>query len=74
MRKSKPLDWQDTLPFGKFRGEIVGKIFDENPGYLDWMMNSTEVRFASHVAIAIGGALDGSYIGLRYEDTLSENK
>ena len=47
------LDWQDILPLGKYRGHMVGDIFDEDPGYLFWMINNTTVRFKEHVVNAV---------------------
>lgn len=49
----KPLDWQDPLPFGKYKGRTVGEVFDEDPGYLRWMLDKTGVWFVGHVVKSI---------------------
>lgn len=40
-----PLDYTDPLPFGKYKGRLAGEVADEDPNYLFWMLNNTDVRF-----------------------------
>ena len=58
-RLADPLDWHDVLPFGKYRGEMVGEVFDKDPSYLHWLMNTTSVRFVEAVADAIDAEVPG---------------
>lgn len=36
MQPEKILKGTDTFPFGKYKGEIVNEIYDQDPGYLIW--------------------------------------
>ena len=41
------------MPFGKYKGRTVGEVFDEDPGYLRWMLDKTGVWFVGHVVKSI---------------------
>ena len=43
------LNFEHILPLGKYRGQLVGKICDEDPHYLYWMINNTDVKFHPEV-------------------------
>jgi uncharacterized protein (DUF3820 family) len=34
----------DPMPIGKYRGQLVGTIIEEDPSYIRWMINNTEWR------------------------------
>lgn len=34
----------DTFQFGKYRGELVGTIIEDDPGYIEWMLRDTDHR------------------------------
>lgn len=44
-----PLNYEDVLPIGKYRGEMVGAICNDDPSYIFWMINNTDVKFVSEV-------------------------
>jgi len=44
-----PLDFHHPLPFGRYKGRLAGEIADEDPRYLFWMLNNTDVRFVSEL-------------------------
>jgi uncharacterized protein (DUF3820 family) len=39
-RTSKIL--QPTIPFGKYKGEYIGDICNEDPDYIDWLYESLD--------------------------------
>ena len=34
----------DPMPVGKYRGELVGTVIEDDPGYVRWIINNTEWR------------------------------
>ena len=38
------LDILDKMPIGKYRGELVGTVIEDDPSYVRWMINNTEYR------------------------------
>lgn len=60
---NKPLDWQDVLTFGKHEGKTLGQVFDEDRGYIEWLINETNHRVAAHVADAVDSVDDDNYWG-----------
>lgn len=34
----------DTMPFGKYKGELIGTVIEENPDYIYWAINNTDFR------------------------------
>jgi retron-type reverse transcriptase len=34
----------DTMPFGKYKGELVGTVIEENSNYIFWALNNTSFR------------------------------
>jgi len=34
----------DHMPFGKYKGELIGTVIENNPGYMQWAVNSTDLR------------------------------
>ena len=49
----KDLDWQDVLSFGKHKGETVGNVFDNDPSYLDYLIEHNIAYFCAHVVAAL---------------------
>jgi hypothetical protein len=39
----KPLSIYDTMPVGKYFGELVGTVIEDNPGYMWWAVRNTEL-------------------------------
>jgi hypothetical protein len=40
----KELSFLDPMPVGKYRGELVGTVIEEDPGYVTWLINNTDWR------------------------------
>jgi hypothetical protein len=38
----------DMMPFGKYRGELVGTVIEGAPDYIDWAINNTDFRLDAH--------------------------
>ena len=34
----------DTMPFGKYKGELVGTVIEEDCKYIFWALNNTSFR------------------------------
>lgn len=51
----KPLNYEHPMPFGKYKGELVGKVCDEDPGYVFWAISDTDWKFAEEVVEYIEG-------------------
>lgn len=34
--------FEDVLTFGKYKGQTIGEVFDENPQWLEWAMENVE--------------------------------
>ena len=34
----------DTMPFGKYKGELVGTVIEEDSNYIFWAINNTSFR------------------------------
>lgn len=34
----------DTMPFGKYRGELIGTIMEDDPAYMRWAVENTDIR------------------------------
>lgn len=34
----------DTMPFGKYRGELIGTVIENDADYIYWAINNTELR------------------------------
>lgn len=49
MQHYPPLNFEDNLPFGKYRGESVAEICEDDPRYLFWMFNNTDLQFSEEV-------------------------
>jgi hypothetical protein len=49
MTHHAPLNFEHDLPFGKYKGRGVGEVCDEDPGYIFWMINNTDCKFAEPV-------------------------
>jgi uncharacterized protein (DUF3820 family) len=35
----------DPVPFGKYKGELVGTVIEDDPKYARWLMNDTDLEF-----------------------------
>lgn len=56
----------DVIPFGKHKGETVRKVLDEDPGYLEWLMDNTKTtKFYTGLKIKIR---DSAYDDDYYDD------
>lgn len=40
----KELSILDTMPFGKYRGDLIGTVIEEDPRYIYWAINNTDLR------------------------------
>ena len=45
----RPIDMDDEMPFGKYKGETVSWIIDNDPDYLGWLLENTETEFSDDV-------------------------
>jgi len=45
----KTLALLDSLPFGKHKGEVVGTVIEEDPSYIRWMMENTDLCWEHEV-------------------------
>jgi len=34
----------DTMPFGKYKGELIRTVIEEDPDYIYWAINDTDFR------------------------------
>lgn len=34
----------DTMPFGKYKGELIGTVIEEDPDYIYYFINNTDFR------------------------------
>jgi hypothetical protein len=39
-KKPKTYNLKDELPFGKHKGEILEDVIDDDPEYVDWMVEN----------------------------------
>lgn len=47
---ARPLEWHDTLSFGKHAGRTIEWIFDNDPSYLTWMQDEIEgIEFCEEI-------------------------
>jgi len=42
MYKNQILSLQSTMPFGKYQGQTIKQIIDENRGYVEWLINNID--------------------------------
>ncbi|MCH8978297.1 MAG: hypothetical protein IH945_03525 [Armatimonadetes bacterium] len=52
-REYPPLDWDDTFPYGKHKGETLRDLVDEQPEYLVWIRDNHSTRFSEDVLYAL---------------------
>jgi uncharacterized protein (DUF3820 family) len=43
------LEYDDVLPFGKYKGKIVSEIIEQDPDYLRWVVDSSAWEFDEEV-------------------------
>lgn len=34
----------DFMPFGRFKGDFVGTVIEEDPAYIEWALANTDFR------------------------------
>jgi len=34
----------DEMPFGKYKGELIGTVIEDDPQYIYWAINQTSLR------------------------------
>ena len=39
----------DTLPFGKYKGTEIEEVLEDDPKYLKWMHENTDIEFDEEV-------------------------
>ena len=39
----------DKLPFGKYKGRFIKNVLRENPNYMIWLMEKTDLKFSTEV-------------------------
>lgn len=44
-----PLHYKSAMPFGKYKGKMVGEIVNEDPSYLQWCMDNLSTSFDEEV-------------------------
>jgi len=44
----KELDLFDTMPFGKYQGLTVGRVIQDDPRYLMWLIKNSTQFFINH--------------------------
>lgn len=44
MSCADPLRILDPMPFGKYRGELIGSIIEDDAEYMTWAINNTALR------------------------------
>jgi len=37
------------MPFGKYRGTLMGTIAEDDPGYIEWLARESEVELAQEL-------------------------
>lgn len=45
----KPLDFEDEMPFGKYKGETVADVIDDDSGYMVWLLTEGKCSFTNEV-------------------------
>lgn len=48
-KEYNPLDLDDKMPFGKYRGYTLSDIIEVDPDYLEWCCNNTKVKITEDV-------------------------
>lgn len=48
-RRYKPLELEDPIPFGKHKCELVKHVVEDDPSYIEWMIDNTSVEFEEEV-------------------------
>lgn len=41
----KPLNWDDPMPFGKYKYEKIGYLIDNHFSYIEWLLDNTKIEF-----------------------------
>jgi uncharacterized protein (DUF3820 family) len=47
------LELTDLIPFGKYEGQTVQEVLDEDPEYLVWLDGQTDCKIAEHILDSI---------------------
>ena len=45
----KPLDFEDEMPFGQYKGDLVAEVIDYDPGYMVWLLGEDKCSFTPDV-------------------------
>lgn len=45
----QPLDFEDEMPFGKYKGTTVAEVIDDDPQYMVWLYGEKPGTFTSDV-------------------------
>jgi hypothetical protein len=66
----------DTMPFGKYKGELVKKIIENDEQYIFWAVCNTSFRIDDNAAMyleKIRKQLHGNYDQGHYDDDFLDN-
>lgn len=45
----RKFEWNDCMPYGKYRGQTIKSIFQKDQNYLRWVDENTEIAFQPSV-------------------------
>ena len=45
----KDIGMDDKLPFGKYKGTEIEEVLSDDPSYLKWMAENTDIKFDDEV-------------------------
>lgn len=63
MSETTTLTRFDPMPLGYqqgYKGRMVGEIIEEDPGFVNWMINNTDYRLDDHALNYLNLYLEGS--------------
>lgn len=43
-KRHRPLGLDDSMPFGKYRGDPLWLVIDTDPGYISWCIENTDLE------------------------------
>ena len=42
-------DMDDLMPFGKYKGQMIEDLLEDDPEYMKWAAEYTDIRFTDEV-------------------------
>jgi hypothetical protein len=53
-----PLNLESNLPFGKYKGDLLEDVIMEDPGYVEWLIENTDVTLDPKAMELLDASLD----------------